>query len=188
MRLTITDDRMTAEHSRHYAEQIVGVDGWRVSWLRGRTLTRNEAITALSLADVVAEQVLTSDHLRWPLIDTWAAELGLTGPRAVVLIGEPDEPGSDADNERFTTGGESTTVRRLTPSNIDALRRMLRADEAELVDVGATVATFRMPALDAVRLVQRLHTRARAEYGGGGHPSRSLPAVIRKLRDLAGDR
>lgn len=80
----------------------------------------------------------------------------------------------------------SVTVRRLTPNNVDALRRMLSAaDATRLVDVDATVATFHMPALDAVRLVRRLIDRAAVDHGTRGHPTQSLHAVLRKLREQA---
>ena len=47
MSLTITDTTMTSDHTAHTARQAPGRQHlWEVSWLPGRTLDRNSAITA----------------------------------------------------------------------------------------------------------------------------------------------
>lgn len=88
MTLRIGDQEMTSDATRHTARQIQpGV--WSVSWLPGRRLDRNQATTAMVLAETVATNELHSGHRLWPHIDQWAAELGLTGPAAVVRASEP---------------------------------------------------------------------------------------------------
>jgi hypothetical protein len=89
MTLTITDATMTSDQTLHTARQAPGQDGWEVSWLPGQTLDRNTAITAMILADTAAEQDLHENHRLWPFIQSWAAELGLTGPDAIAQAAQP---------------------------------------------------------------------------------------------------
>lgn len=87
--LTITDQIMrsaatphTASHSEH---------GWQVTWLPGRTLSRNQAVTAMTIAQTVGNGIEPGDRL-WPHIESWAAELGLSGPDAVVRCSDDPCP------------------------------------------------------------------------------------------------
>jgi len=73
---------MTGDATRHHAEAMPG--GWRATWLPDRLLTRAQVVTAMVLVEAVASTTLTSEHRLWPHIDAWAAELGLSGPAAVV--------------------------------------------------------------------------------------------------------
>jgi hypothetical protein len=73
-----------------------------VSWLPGRTLDRNSAITAMILADSTADEHVREGHRLWPHIQGWAAELSLTGSDAVVAASQP--PG-DLKREREPDGG-----------------------------------------------------------------------------------
>jgi hypothetical protein len=54
-----------------------------VSWLPGRLLDRNSAITAMVLADVASTDGVNAGHRLWPHIESWAAELGLTASVAL---------------------------------------------------------------------------------------------------------
>jgi hypothetical protein len=96
--LTITDKSMRSDQTAHTArlEHFEAGDAWRVSWLPQRLMDRNAAITAMTLADLVSqgEGIGLHDDPRWPTVDALAAELGLTGPGAVVRI---FEPGDNAD-------------------------------------------------------------------------------------------
>ena len=57
MTLTINDTTMTSDQTAHTARQAPGRQhGWEVSWLPGRVLDRNTAITAMILADTAAEE------------------------------------------------------------------------------------------------------------------------------------
>lgn len=90
MGTTISEDSMTSDQTRHTAAVVPGavIEGgptaWSVSWLPGRLLLRTQAITAMTIAEVVAVTDLTDNrHKMWLFIDGWAAELGITGPHAV---------------------------------------------------------------------------------------------------------
>jgi hypothetical protein len=71
-----------------------------VSWLPGRVLDRNSAITAMVLADQAGNDDLNERHRLWPHIEGWAAELGLTGHDAVNRISQPGAPGQHRSRER----------------------------------------------------------------------------------------
>ena len=60
MTLTINDTTMTSDQTAHTARQAPGRQHrWEVSWLPGRTLDRNSAITAMVLADHAGERTCT---------------------------------------------------------------------------------------------------------------------------------
>ena len=85
MAVSITADRVSLNRTRHTASRTP--DGWSVTWLPGRVLTRDEATTAVLLA----ESVVTFGHLprtsrTWALIDGWAAELDLTGAEVAARV------------------------------------------------------------------------------------------------------
>jgi len=81
MTLTILDDTMSSDRTPHSARALPGPDRfWEVSWLPGRRLDRNSAITAMVLADTAGSENLHAGHRLWPHIAGWAAELGLTAP------------------------------------------------------------------------------------------------------------
>jgi hypothetical protein len=72
-----------------------------VSWLPQRLMDRNAAITAMTLANLVSADggIGLANDPRWPEVDDLAAELGLSGPNAVVHASEPPaggQPGSGA--------------------------------------------------------------------------------------------
>jgi hypothetical protein len=90
MTLTIHDTTMTGDHTPHTARQLPGRQpGWEVSWLPGQLLDRNAAVTAMILADITGQADLREGHPRWPHIQGWAAELGLTAPEALTRITQP---------------------------------------------------------------------------------------------------
>ena len=102
MTLTINDTTMTSDQTPHTAQHEFSRNGWEVSWLPGRTLDRNTAITAMILADTAADEHVREGHRLWPHIQGWAAELGLTGHDAVAAAS--NAPG-DLDREREPDGG-----------------------------------------------------------------------------------
>jgi hypothetical protein len=86
MGIKISADDMSSEVTRHTAKRID--DGWAVSWLPGRVLTQNESITAMTIAEVIGGHDVIGDplhagHRLWPHLDSWAAELGMSGPQAL---------------------------------------------------------------------------------------------------------
>jgi hypothetical protein len=100
MTLTILDTTMTSDRHPHTARHAPGRHGWEVSWLPGRVLDRNTAITAMTLADTAAEPGLNEGHPLWPFIQGWAAELGLTGPDAITRASQL--PGNSRHEEHAT--------------------------------------------------------------------------------------
>jgi hypothetical protein len=94
---------MSSDLTRHTARAVEG-GGWAVSWLPGRTLTRNQAITAGLIAEVVkthADDLTDNQHPLWLHIEGWAAELGITGPHAVAE--QPPAEGGTDPGEGFLT-------------------------------------------------------------------------------------
>jgi hypothetical protein len=90
MTLTIYDATMTSDQTAHAARLARGSQHlWEVSWLPGRALDRNSAITAMTLADLAGERDLNEQHHLWPFIQGWAAELGLTGSDAMNRVTQP---------------------------------------------------------------------------------------------------
>lgn len=84
--LHIAGNSMRCDDSKHSARLIGVEDGWEkweVTWLPDRVLGRNEAVTAMTIAERVGRGIEIGDKL-WPHLDGWAAELGLSGPDAVV--------------------------------------------------------------------------------------------------------
>jgi hypothetical protein len=88
--LTIGDAAMTSDQSPHTARQIAGHRrGWEVSWLPGRVLDRDTAITAMTLADIAATGDIRPEHRLWPAVQSWSAEVGLTAPDAISRASQP---------------------------------------------------------------------------------------------------
>jgi hypothetical protein len=103
MTLTITGTTMTSDQSVHTARRVPDRNGWEVSWLPGQILDRNTAITAMTLADTAAEDDPDERHQLWPLIQSWAGELGLTTHEAIARASQAPEsasPRKDASAER----------------------------------------------------------------------------------------
>ena len=100
MTLTSTHTTMTSDQTAHTAQKALGRQHlWEVSWLPGRALDRNSAITAMVLADHAGEPDLNERHRLWPFIQTWAAELGLTGSDAINQASQPGTPRQQHDRE-----------------------------------------------------------------------------------------
>jgi hypothetical protein len=97
--ITITDTTMSSPATPHTATATGG--GWTVSWLPGRTLTRDQATTAMVIANIVGSKgVPRADDPLWLFLDGWAAELGLTAPREVEqTLMPPAERESEARQE-----------------------------------------------------------------------------------------
>ena len=90
MSLTINDATMTSDQSPHTARQAPGHrHGWEVSWLPGQILDRDTAITAMILADIAATGDIRPGHRLWPAVQSWSAEIGLTGPDAIERAAQP---------------------------------------------------------------------------------------------------
>ena len=70
-----------------------------MSWLPGQALDRTSAITAMTLADLATEADLNEQHHLGPFIESWAAELGLTGSDAINRASRPCTPRQQHDRE-----------------------------------------------------------------------------------------
>lgn len=84
MSIKFTADTMTCATSGHTAHRD-DAGAWSVSYLPGRTFDRNDAITALTIAEAVAS--ITADKAKydrvWPHIMSWAGEIGMDAAAAV---------------------------------------------------------------------------------------------------------
>ena len=91
MAVRILDDSMSSDRSPHTARLLPGEQPtWEVSWLPGRRLNRNEAVTAMVLADTTVNGDVHPGHRAWLHIEGWAAELGMTGSQALDrVVGPP---------------------------------------------------------------------------------------------------
>jgi hypothetical protein len=67
MTVTILDDSMSSDRTPHTARLATGDrHSWEVSWLPGRHMDRNSAITAMMLADVTGPGDIDAGHRLWP--------------------------------------------------------------------------------------------------------------------------
>jgi hypothetical protein len=90
MALKILDDSMSSDRSPHTARLAAGEQHtWEVSWLPGRHLNRNEAITAMVLADTTANDDMHPGHRAWPHIENWAGKLRMTGSQVLDRVAGP---------------------------------------------------------------------------------------------------
>lgn len=79
----------------------------------------------------------------------------------------------------------STKIVKLTPSNIEALARMVEYTDTDRVTLTKTTATFAGTAAEALEIVAWFQRAATAEFGATGYPNASLHAVRRKVEALA---
>lgn len=101
-RLHVGETEITSTFTRHSARMCTPAapgspSFWDVTWLPGRCLDRNQALTAMTIAEHVHNPApdfrdrtpawnRTGDGMRWwAMLDNWAAELGLTGTCALAL-------------------------------------------------------------------------------------------------------
>ena len=90
MALNIQPDGITSDRTIHTA--LPATDArrlWEVSWLPSRLASRDNAIIAMALADLVGSGDMDAGHWIWPHVQGWAAELDLTGHEALTQIANP---------------------------------------------------------------------------------------------------
>ena len=94
MCIEVTGEAMTSTTTTHSANRTAG--GWVLSWLSSRVVDDARAVSGMKLAESVARMqnesqahVVDFRHELWPHVEELAAELGLTGADAVVLICQP---------------------------------------------------------------------------------------------------
>lgn len=83
----VSASTMTSDLTRHIA-RCVGGDRWVVSWLPGRTLTGQQAVTAMTIASTGTERDPTETE--WAMLDNMALELGLTAREAMYMVASED--------------------------------------------------------------------------------------------------
>jgi hypothetical protein len=97
MSLTITDQVMRSTDTPHIAECVyrgpAGNTEWRVSWLPGKPLDYNRAVTAMTIAEAAGKIPADAgpdaySAAFWTLMDSLAGELGLSGATAVTQASE----------------------------------------------------------------------------------------------------
>lgn len=93
----ITSTRMSSGHTPHTA--TAGKDGWLVTWLPGRPLTQNQAVTAMLIAETIGTGATGTF---WSHLDGWAAELGLDSAAAIGAASQPPpgDNGTDTSEVR----------------------------------------------------------------------------------------
>ena len=90
MAVTILDDTISSDRTAHTARLAPGEQHvWEVSWLPGRRMNRNTAVTAMTLAEVAGPGDTHAGDRLWGHIQGWAAELGMTAPDALARAATP---------------------------------------------------------------------------------------------------
>lgn len=90
------------------------------------------------------------------------------------------KPAADAGDG--TPGGVKLTG--LSSLQVEALRETMNTYELGTVTLTASTAVFHGGAAAALTMLEEVKTRAAAEYGGTGHPARTLNTPIRRLREI----
>ena len=99
MATSITNLKITSDETEHTATCVdTHLETWTLSWLPGRMITRNQAITGMTLAEAVAKihadgASIDHTHRMWPFIENWASALDLSAPAAVVRTLESPREG-----------------------------------------------------------------------------------------------
>lgn len=188
MATKISDTEMTSDLTRHTARMwpapadACGVSLWSVSWLPGRLLTQNQAVTAMTIAEAVTEHAddLADNGSRWwVFIDQWAAELAITGPHAVAeaSLSPEDREAEAAEDDGdgvwaapadgrgnglldLTHPERSGFIDVMTPHEAGVLLAYVAGYAPEVFDhaLAARSETF------AAELAERTEARAEAEY------------------------
>lgn len=98
-KLAITESAMTSNQTRHKAELVklpspLTGYSWQVTWLPDWHLTRDQAITAMTIAEfAITRRGALGDVLSpaWSHLAAWADEIGITPERALALASVPPE-------------------------------------------------------------------------------------------------
>jgi hypothetical protein len=80
----IGEGQITSDDTREWAWRgRLGAEEWRVSWiLEGRSVSRTQAIAAVSLAAAIGRGLTPGDP-EWPTVADYAHQLGYDDPEAV---------------------------------------------------------------------------------------------------------
>ena len=218
-KLTITRSDMTSDTTRHTARAWPVPDEptlWSVTWLPGRALTRNQAITAMTIAEFVisrADQLANMLSPAWNHLANWADELGITPERALMLASPDVRPclplvGRDAPNRRRDM--EATRERKPELVIVDTLKDKhgrtvkvgYRAGDVEIIVTphsghdgrialdGEQRDRFFRACAEAERLAEATASLDEAEFDPTGLgaiiPASAMNKVERLARDIIG--
>ncbi|MCK2221919.1 hypothetical protein MF672_050145 [Actinomadura sp. ATCC 31491] len=121
MTLLITDTHMTSDDCPNVAELQDG--RWTVTGYPGRTFDRNQAITAMLLAELLTQRPFPADRIEL-LAASWRTELGISeadgphAPTATTPVDRPDEQRSDRASSLTATWGAASSAKTTTaPQN-----------------------------------------------------------------------
>jgi hypothetical protein len=102
MATKITDTEMASDQTRHTARAWPVPDEptlWSVTWLPGRALTRDQAVTAMTIAEfAITHRGALGDVLSpaWSHLAAWADKIGITPERALALASaSPEDHAAD---------------------------------------------------------------------------------------------
>ncbi|MEU8364367.1 hypothetical protein AB0C27_50950 [Nonomuraea sp. NPDC048882] len=114
----MTDTHMTSDNCPNVAELRDG--RWSITGYPGRTFDRNQAITAMLLAELLTRRPFPQDRTEL-LAACWRAELGITeadGPHTPTAAEEPtdrpDEQRSDRASSLTSTWGAASSAKTTT--------------------------------------------------------------------------
>lgn len=88
MSLIPTSTVVSSTATRHLAWANAAETAWFVTYLGVRLVNRDQAVTAVTLAELVDAGASGPKHRDWPLLAGLASELGITADDAVRLIKE----------------------------------------------------------------------------------------------------
>jgi hypothetical protein len=89
MGLTSLPDGITSDGTTHTARPAADIKYlWEASWLPGRRVTRDDAVTAMPLADLVGPDT-NSGHRLWARMEAGVRELGVSAPEALDRLAVP---------------------------------------------------------------------------------------------------
>ncbi|MBF6300512.1 hypothetical protein IU459_23620 [Nocardia amamiensis] len=61
-------------------------EGWRLSWLPGRLLTRAQAEAGMRLDELLSDPAMVHDRITQARVDVYADQLGILRDHAVILL------------------------------------------------------------------------------------------------------
>lgn len=88
--LSITDKLIESDLTDHYAEHV-GNGGWCATWLEDRVLTKEQAIAAIELAEIVArgrddKETTNYAYFTWQRVKELSEVLGVIPLKTVLYL------------------------------------------------------------------------------------------------------
>lgn len=190
MALQITDTEITSNETTHTAKRFPFQNpppAWSVTWLPGRILTLDQAVTAMTIAEAVTGPVDLADRdQEWHLfVDRWAAELGLTGPIAIADASKPRtvpamlDIGYNRDGETCPSWCTTDHDEELIPGHPDhGFMGTHRSDPVHHRELGGAMVSMVQPSGSGVPRVSLSGDYGRANLEFNATEARLLAAII----------